>query len=88
MTEERSESYVSDSDRELLKILRESNAINFDKIGDLVARVTPEIFSGRAKAGDYIITVYESFLHVFKLGIRNRLDTIAQLRESAKELGR
>mgnify|MGYP006172387525 CR=1 FL=1 len=83
MTEDSSS---SERDEELLRLLRDSKAINFEQLGELVSRVTPELLSGKARGADYIISIISSFIKIYILSALRDIGRLPDLRAAGREL--
>ena len=57
------------SQKLVLEKLRSSGAINFDKIGEAVTAITPQVFDPGTEADDYIATGYTSVIKVWQTGL-------------------
>jgi hypothetical protein len=78
----------SDKELELMRSIRDSSVVDFDQLGKLVARVTPELFDPGVVADDYIATGYTSVVHVWKTGSGASLEEIAGLINIGNEMRR
>lgn len=76
----------SDDDRELIRTLHESKIINYDEVGKVIARVTPELFSRKIKPGNYFISVYTKFIHVYEIPSLASLASLQDLRAASRDL--
>lgn len=86
MTEESERSALSDEEREMIQILRESKLINFDQIGPAVARILPDLFDRRAARGNYIISIVRKVLHIVELPRLERIGAAQDLKEAGRDL--
>lgn len=71
---------------ELMKTVRDSGVVNFEQLGKLVAKVTPELFDPGVVADDYIASGYSSVIKIWKTGSGLTLDNIAALRTISSEV--
>jgi hypothetical protein len=88
MTDSARRTSLSDKEMDLIRSIRDSGLINFDQLGKLVARVTPELFDPGVVADDYIASCYSSVIKVWKTGFGPGLEGIDRLRSVATELTR
>jgi hypothetical protein len=75
---------ISDRHRQLMTNIKNSGAIDFTKLGDVVTQVTPQLFDGDIAADDYIAKGYSSVVQIWKVGVpSDGLDQVAQLQNIA-----
>ena len=77
---------ISAKERELMTQIRDSGVVNFDQLGKLVSKVTPELFNPGVVADDYIASGYSSVIKIWKTGMPGTLDNIAALKSIATDL--
>lgn len=66
----------------MIKELRDSGAVDFDRLGKLVAKVTPQVFDPSLVATDYVASAYTSVIKIWETGIEgplNRLDDLKKV---------
>lgn len=53
--------------REFLQQLQKTGAVDFDRVGEVVKQVGPQLFDPGLAASDYIAKGYESVIHVWEI---------------------
>lgn len=77
---------ISNQQSQVLKKLRDSGAIDFDKMGAVVTEVTPHLFDPGVVADDYIATGYSSVIKVWQTGMTTKtLGDDVQLQDMARQ---
>jgi len=72
----------SDKHMELLNAVKDSGAIDFDKMGQVATEITPQLFDPQVAAGDYIASGYSSVVKVWKqMEDIQGIEQIAQLQQ-------
>lgn len=77
---------ISARERDMITMIRDSGVVNFDQLGKLVAKVTPELFNPGIVADDYIASGYSSVIKIWKTGFGGVLDKVAALRTVSSEI--
>ena len=86
MSDDTKRSTLSTREMELIKTVRDSGVINFDQLGKLVAKVTPDLFDPGVAADDYIATGYSSVIKIWKMMTAPQLDQVEALRKINADL--
>ncbi|MCK9894184.1 hypothetical protein [Frankia sp. AgB32] len=73
---------MSETHRELLLRVKESGAIDFEKLGQVVTEVTPQLFDPGVIADDYVASAYSSVAKVWKMDVlHTALEQIGSLQK-------
>lgn len=83
---EDSDKSLSDEEREMIQLLRETRLINFDQVGPAVARILPEVFDRRLARGNYIISIVRKVFHLVELPSFERIAGAQELKEAGRDL--
>lgn len=67
--------------QKMIKELRASGAVDFDRIGKLVAKVGPQVFDPGTVATDYVVSVGGSVLKVWEVGMEGALGKVEDLKK-------
>lgn len=78
---------LSDQHLALMKTVRDSGAIDFAKLGQVVTDVTPQLFNPDIAADNYIATGYSDVVKVWKTSITdvNQLANPAELQQMGNQ---
>ena len=88
MSDEVRRTSLSSREMELIKSVRDSGIVNFEQLGKLVAKVTPELFDPGVVADDYIASGYSSVIKIWKTGMGPQLEGLEVLRNMGPEMRR
>lgn len=86
MSDQVRRSALSDKEMMLVRSVVDSGVVNFEQLGKLVSKITPDLFDPGVAADDYIATGYSSVIKIWKTSAPAGLDQIEALRSIAPEL--
>lgn len=72
----------------MINMVRDSGAVDFDRLGKLVAKAGTQVFDPGMVATDYIASAYTSIIKVWETGALGSLEQINTLKEVAPVVAR
>lgn len=72
---------LSAQQAKMIKAVRDSKAIDFDRLGKLVTQVGPAALDPGSVADDYVVVAGSSFLRVYVVGDEGALGKVDQLKK-------
>lgn len=79
---------IRKSDAELRKIIADSGAVDFQRLGKIVTEVTPGLLAASDTAEEYLISVGDNLLRVYNLGLVDEMKVVDRVEDLKKVTGK